>query len=491
MKPTQVKKSQQLIDRAESLAEKYSKRYPGFMRVLENSTLSRAISLQPHHYAQLGMSLDKVRNYIKLKEADGTATDLGTVPNIALDVVTYNFVSSATPIICNMQQLSDERGIVWYEQTKATTTRGNVTAGQILQNPLAAPQVYAEGYANAQLTVNLGTTVNSQLDYTYTAAFERVPVKPRSVRVVVNMPTGILLATDPNGDGNLFGNGLLGTVDYETGDVVLKFGDNPGANIPVVGTYATDIEASGNISTINVDLLSKEINATAYALQAQIGLFKQYAMSKRLGINASDRLAQKLSDEMANELTTQAIAMVEANAVGVTNWNKAMPAGVSWYLHKQGFKDALNEAEGVIFDNAGRGGITCIIASRKAATLFKSMPGFSKAALPVGAGATLYGTYEGVPIIRAPQLDDGPSSAYPNGFAIPLYRGDQPYDGAIVHGTYMPLVSIKDIPVSTNITMQRQGVATWSGFAIVAPNFITRLNIIDDSASNIVYTQQA
>lgn len=473
-------KAQMIVDRQERLAEKYQKKYKGYMSVMENnSALSRSCSLQPHHYAQLGMMLDKTRNYMKLKEADGTLADLGRVPQVALDVVTVTFASSALAILANVQQLPDQTGLIYYEQTRATTTRGNVTAGQILQDPLSAPQVYAEGFSGAQLPVNLGQTEAGKVDYTFTAGFAKVPVRPRSVKVQIQKGNEVLFAVDSTGDGKLFGAGLLGSIDYETGDVVLNCGEDPAGAYSISAVYSTDFEGEGNISTINVDLLTKQIDATVYALQAQIGLFKQYAMSKRLGINASDRLAQKLSDEMSNEITNQAISLIVANAVGNTEWNKARPAGVSWYLHKQEFKDYLNIAEGEIFYNAGRGGMTAIVASPKAATLIKSMPGFKMATIPVGGGATLFGMYEGIPVIRAPQIDDRDSSAFPEGVCFPIYKGEQPYDGALVYGSYMPIVAISDVPVSQNILMQKSGVATWGGFSVTCPNLMTRLTIVN------------
>lgn len=474
--------AQLMVDRQERLAEKYQKRYKGYMSVMENdSALSRSCSLQPHHYAQLGMMLDKTKNYMKLKEADGTLADLGRVPQVALDVVTVTFASSALAILANVQQLPDQTGLIYYEQTRATTTRGNVTSGQILQDPLAAPQVYANGFAGAQLPVKLGDTSDGTKSYTYTAAFAKVPVRPRSVAIQIIKGADTLFAVDSTGDGNLYGNGILGTVDYETGDVAITLGEDPDGTYAVNAKYSTDVEAQGNISTINVDLLTKQIDATVYALQAQVGLFKQYAMSKRLGINASDRLAQKLSDEMSNEITNQAIQLIADNAVGNTEWNQSRPDGVSWYLHKQEFKDYLNKAEGEIFYNAGRGGMTALVASPKAATLIKSMPGFKVATIPVGGGATLFGMYEGIPVIRAPQIDDRESSATPYGVCYPIYKGDQPYDGALVYGSYMPIVSIKDVPVSSNILMNKQGVATWGGFAVCAPNLMTKLTITNVS----------
>src|SRR5574344_1291304 len=95
--------SQTLVERQERLAEKYTKKYPGYMKAMEtNSALSRSCSIQPHHYAQLGMMLDKTANYMKLKEEDGTLADLGTVPKVALDVVTVTFASSALNIMANV-----------------------------------------------------------------------------------------------------------------------------------------------------------------------------------------------------------------------------------------------------------------------------------------------------------------------------------------------------------------------------------------------------
>jgi hypothetical protein len=475
----QKKISEAIVEKNERFAEQYYKKYKPFMQKMEKSALSVATSLQPHHYTQLGRMLKTTEKYIAMKESDGSIADLGLVPQVALDVVTANFTSSILNIVCSTQQLPDQTGIIYFEQTRATTTRGNVTAGQTLLSPFKAPDVYAEGFAGASLTAKLGDTTSTGKTYTFAAAFAKVPVRPRSVLIEINIDANTTVyAQDIEGDGKLHGNGALGTIDYETGDVTLSLAAATGAVLPIKGRYSTDIEESGNLSTINVDLSTQKIDAQIYALQAQIGLFKQYTMNKRLGLNAKDRLTQKLTEAMANELVNQAISLIQANATGLTQWDRTPAAGTAWYLHKQELADIMTLAEQKIFDNAGRGGITAFVCSSKGASLIKMMPGFVKASIPVGAGATLYGTFEGVPVIRCPQIDDkSNTSAFPNGVIYPLYKGDLPYDAALVYGSFMPLVSIKDVPVSTNITLEKQGVATWGGFACVAPNFITAIKI--------------
>ena len=72
----------------ENMAEKYLRRYRPYVDVLEShSLLSKTRSVSAYDIYALGMQLDAFQAYKQMCEDDGTIASLGTIPNIALDVI--------------------------------------------------------------------------------------------------------------------------------------------------------------------------------------------------------------------------------------------------------------------------------------------------------------------------------------------------------------------------------------------------------------------
>ena len=244
----------------------------------------------------------------------------------------------------------------------------------------------------------------------------------------------------------------------------------------VTAFYATDIEAEGNIATINVDLDYKLVTAQPHALQAEVGLFKQYEANKRLGINAADRTAEKLIQEMGRETSTRLINLADANVgAGTVTFNVTVPTGDTWPVYKLGFKDKLVDANAAIYRAAGRGTGNCYISSINGDKLLKKMPGFVDGGLDVIQGAVFSGTFEGKSDVLAPMLND--AAAADTGYILNIFKSKQAWDGALVLGTYMPIISIKDIADAQNILSTKQGVAAWQGYLLTSPLFVAKTNI--------------
>lgn len=463
----------------ESYAEKALRKFPSIKRALESSLMAKVGGgVEAHHYATLGRMLAKTKNYLSQKFEDGTQADLGLIPQYAQDLVTIDYAQNVQNVIGNTQVMLGQADIIYYERVMGTTKRGNVDpAPKTLEDSLKAPEVYADGYANAGLTVTLGNA-QAAASVDFAAGLAAVPVQPRATIITITHQDGTQdVARDVDGVGTLAGDKFYGTVDYETGDVTIKAQEAFDANDVVTAFYATDIEAEGNIAKINVDLDYKLITAQPHALQAEVGLFKQYEANKRLGINAADRTAEKLIQEMGRQTSTRLINLAAANVgAGTVNWSITVPAGDTWPVYKLGFKDKLVDANAAIYRKAGRGTGNCYISTINGDKLLKKMPGFVDGGLDVIQGAVFSGTYEGRSNVLAPMLTDADNAD--TGYILNIYKSKQAFDGALVTGVYMPIISIKDIPNAQNILQTVQGVAAWQGYMLTSPLFVAKTNII-------------
>lgn len=466
----------------ESYAEKALRKFPSIKRALESSLMAKiGGGVEAHHYATLGRLLAKTKNYLSQKVEDGTVADLGLIPQYAQDLVTIDYAQNVQNIIGNTQVMLGQADIIYYERLTATSTRGNVTAPKTLEDALKAPEVYADFYANAGNNVaELGTTVAAQAAYQFAAGLAAVPVQPRTTVITVTKADGTkTIAKDVDGVGTLAGAEFVGTVNYETGDVNITFANGAAVegDLNISAFYATDIEAEGNVAKVNTDLDYKLVNAIPHALQAEVGLFKQYEANKRLGINASDRTAEKLIQEMGRETSTRLINLAAANiGAGTVQWSATVPAGDTWPVYKLGFKDALVDAGAAIYRAAGRGNGNCYIADINGDKMLRKLPGFVDGGLDVIQGAVFSGTFEGKSEVLAPQITDGGANTK-TGTVINIFKSRQSWDGALVLGVYMPIVAIKDIANAQNILQTVQGVAAWQGYLLTSPAFVSQAQI--------------
>lgn len=486
-----LKKSSQFASQYNKLSEAYTKRYPRLVEALRNeSMLAKHGSVNEANIAQLGAMVDKTRTYLKYKNEQGTVQDLGLAAKFAIDLVTVGYTGAPPALMANIQQLKSQSGYVWYEATKAETTAGNVTAGQNLDNALAKPDTYARAYGVPVTNQKVGVTDNSD-GLVLPGALTRTPVRPGSVTVNVNALSGgfPITGTDSAMNGTGYGNGVTFTVDYETGDLALSFtNDVPAAGVAVYVTYDYSAENPSAIPEINIDLQTKPVNAQVCALQAQVGLLKQYEMQSVLGIDAATRTAQKLAEELNREISTKLVDLADqgASTGKVATWVKNPSTQVGLEVqHQMSLDFAIVDMEGEIFDKADRGNVTTLVGSRKGVLEpYKIIPKEDRTDIPAQQGTSLVGTYGNKPLIRAASLaDTDVDDANVEGKLLGIYRGQYPWDAALVIGVHMPIISIKDIPNADKILMTKQGIATWSAFELISDAFVSKCNILKNEAT--------
>ncbi len=475
---------QEQLENLQFMAESYERKYKPHVQLFESSVIGQHVGRSASHINALGKMLDAWELYKSKKESNGTIASLGDVPTVAAGVITASFSSNAMNVICNVQPLPEQSANVYFEDTKSASTRGNVTAGQLLLSPNAMPEVFPVNYSGNAVTKVIGTCSTDAETSTISGVLtaDLLPILPRTVTVGVNFSSGAEIAVD-DGQGALIGKTFGGSIDYYTGTVVLNFFNQPEEAAEISIGYAHNLESTSGEDKadeveIEVDLKAVNVSAKMYALRAQLGIFKQFTMEQRFGIDGKERLAVRLTQELNNELTNEAIVKL-INACpkdSKEEWNKTPKQGTTWIEHKLEFLDVIARAENNLQNKAGRGKISTIVCAPNVATIIRNLPGFIPAGI-VGPGATIYGTLDDITIVRAPQLAMSPDAPTANS-AFALYRGEEPFDGAMVYGPYMPIVSIEDVPVENTILMKRNGVAHMAAIKAVSPNFISRIDVI-------------
>jgi len=212
--------------------------------------------------------------------------------------------------------------------------------------------------------------------------------------------------------------------------------NDPGDGNTIYVDYQQDLAAATDIPQIYMNLESDSIMACVYALKETIGLEASYALRRRFGMIAEDELASDLISAInAEVMNTLIYNLVNAHATwGATNsynWTNTAGTGVSYFEHKQSFKDAVMRAENLMLGLAGRGTISVMIAGRSAASIIGTLPGWTKISDGNTLGPHIYGTLDGITVVRVPS-----NSVLTANHVLCLYKGTSPFEAAAVYAPY-------------------------------------------------------
>lgn len=456
--------------RIDNGASQYAEKYAPFMEALQNqSLLSQVRTITSNDVYALGKQLENFEIYKELCEEDGSIGQLGKIPDVAFDVLTVAYGTSPLSAIASIQPIDEEQGTIYYKNVVAATTKGSVNAGDVLSGPMGGDNYAADGYASSAVVGEAhGDTVDGTTDYSFVLV--NTPLRAGSVRIELAQLG--LVATD-NGAGQLIGFDIQGTIDYNTGAVSITLKSNPADGHTITASYQSDYESAEDIPKILMKFTSKTVNARLWALKDTIGMQQSYALRRRFGMVAEDEVAQDLVAAINSEQMNAATRMLLAKAQGETTFQKAAPSGISYAEHKQGFKDALAQAEAVILGNAGRGTISALVAGRNVCALIGTLQGFNKLSDGAAIGPHIFGTLDGILVIRVPnQHVMNPDEA------VALYKGKSNFESALVSAPYMPLVVTSALPHGSNPLMNQKAAAVWGAIDVLVPNFITKIKLV-------------
>ena len=416
----------------------------------------------------LGEALSNYKLY-ELTEGNNIA-NMGTIPTIALGVITAIFGNSVLPYIASEQILSEQQGLIYFENVKATVSRGNVTANQSLAKGAGAKDVYPRGFAGETTYGEVLTEADGSTTLYSGLSLSNTPIRKYYVKITA----GTTEITD-DGKGNLIGAGVTGTVNYVNGAVSLTFLTAPTDGTVITADYATDFETSFT-PKINTELDSKLVKAEHFALFTDTSIINAFILKKRFDMDANLRAMNILQQQILREVTNALIYKIEsaatANNVGLTNFSLDVPDGVSQQAHFNTYSYVLEIISNKMATASGRGTLKACIAGKNFCNFLAAQDKYKKIGINTD-DPTLHGIYDNqIAVIRAPQLASADTAYF-------LYKGDTQYEASAVYAPFMPLMATQDVPVSDNLLQRRSAVSTMCAVDVVVPQFIQKAGIVD------------
>ena len=505
----------------EKEAEKYRKKYGSLLESLEHSPLKSVRTITWHDHYALGKQLDQFCDFVSMCEDDGTVQQLGKLPLLALDLLSYTYGISPINAIASVQPIDDVQGMVMYRDLVAQDTRGNVAAQQTILSTLGLPQAFPKGYAgdtvyNELMTAGAGGTPvvsgghNSDAGpYSYTTgggtAFDMNPVYNqkfvvRGTFTVTRQPANAVLTfkmiADPDtgnfsqvlnpGSGNLVY--VSGNVVFSSGTVTWSISEAPtsGTTIAFYADYVTLPEAMTDIQKVTLRLTQKPIWARLFTLKGTLGTAEAYQLKKRFGVNGEQMMVEDLTAAINMEIMNEAVGIIQANmpaivlqdTTGATVWKRQPQQGVDYFSHKMTIMDTLADSNSLLMETAGRGSVNCHIAGNRVAAIMSTLPGWQGLFDDDSYGPHIYGKLNGIPVVRIPQ-----NAILDKWTVLSIHKGKTPFDAPLVYAPYMPLVLTQLIPQAYNVFMQQQGAAVWAGLDPLVSNLTTQM-VVDNSGFN-------
>lgn len=453
--------------------------YRPYMDLLEQTNLAKVRSLQAYDYWALGKQLEQFRFMKKVLEDNGNIGQLGTIPKIAYDVITIAYGNSVIPIVASVQPIDEYQGIVYFANVRAETTKGNYTGGTTLLTQVQTGQTIPRNYAsNFTSAVLVSSSTNATV--TYSGTLSAVPVVPGTFQITTTVtaaPSGF-----DDGNGNIVGIGISGSITYSTGAWSLTFAANPTGGKVINATYIQNYEAATDIPQISNPFSSTSVLAYMYALKATVGMFQQFALQKRFGMSAEEELARHLVEQINSEIGGDLINKMYLAAVGVgstggsgtntVNFPQTPATNIADMAHIQSYRLRMNQSEATMAGNAGRGVIAGIIADRNFAAFIATLPGFKKIFDGKAVGLHLYGTFDDIPVVRV--LD---TNVLPANKQINFFKGPNPWEAPAVWAPYMPLTTTELLHNVQNPLLGTRAAAVWGATQAVIPQFATLMNL--------------
>lgn len=308
----------------------------------------------------------------------------------------------------------------------------------------------------------------------FAVTLKGAPVRPhKGVKVYLASDASVKAIDD--GEGNLYGNGVSGTINYQTGAVTLHFEKAPAKGDNILADYEREVDAEDTheLPTIMTEYASMPVTSRTYALRTTMSLLKQFALQKRFGLSAEEMVARDLTTEMVSLSALVVIKKAYASAQGNVVFDVTPANGESTIERKLAFiTTAIPQAQANIMDNAGRlTGINVLVAGAGASAYLMGLPGFKEVGYAFSAtGTMLIGTLNGMPVLR--------STVIPSNEILVVSKGQEVFEAGIVKAEWMPMFLTETYGGTDHNPLKSQkSIATSFGVVSPIPGMITKITL--------------
>jgi len=410
----------------------------------------------------LAFMLENQENHLASLTETQISNDFKTTPENVIRIIRLAWPNQVRGEIFYDWAMETARDSMYYlHPVTGKTLRGATAGGRILET---AEYRYPTEVEIEALELDSGA---------YKATAINAPLRPFTVKVLVD---GVPMATD-DGNGNVIGTGVSGTIDYESGAISVTFTTSPDVSSTVEFAYNYDSEVASNydnIGSVELQLKDYQFRVKPKPLYVSWSKMTEILLGSTLGIDAEEALIRGVADEFKKSQDFQAASIGWGVAKGhaAVTFNCQGATGEAEVDRMSAFSKAIKLAGSKIYDQLLRGGVTKMIAGPQAAAQLFIHPRFDAANKQPEVGIFRTGSIDGVDVYQAPSV------IIPTDEILCVYKNEQvPEDVSIAFGTYIPLYRTQTLEYKE--MYKESGLATFGDYKVLNPQYLQRIKLLN------------
>jgi hypothetical protein len=265
-----------------------------------------------------------------------------------------------------------------------------------------------------------------------------------------------------------------GSLNLNTGELVLTWNNDPGAN-HVVTSYEYNMECQGDLPEINLVIESEEIAAKTRKLKAVWSYEAQQDLRSQHNLDAEAELTAVLAQEINLEIDREVLTDLRNNAGTVAAWDFNTSLGETIKEKYESLYVKIVEVSNVIHRKTLRGGANWLVTSPEVASIFETATaGFAPApseTFTSSLGIQYVGT-----VNNRWRLYKDP--LFPTNQILLGYKGDSYMDSGYFYCPYVPLTQTP-VVLDPESFCPRKGILTRYGKKLLreGAKFYARMTI--------------
>lgn len=445
----------------------YERKYGMKMPSEKKAVLVNSINHMEEILSKRNITREQISSAVSdLSQVDNPITMLFSLMSIIIPNFAYSEAIGVQPMPTN-------KSPVYFPVIEANETRNGITKGEGL---LGATNWNTKNtYSTNRNVVDMTATVGANTDVNQTVTEANI-IPGTFVATLFRPGTGTFVITD-DGKGVIpavAGQTQAGTVNYATGAVnfTLDAALDTGNGDTLTFSYRYDFSEGTKPAQVIFKWADKVIPANPYRLRSTYELDNFYQAKQLLqgyDIDAvlSSALAGYINKEISGNVFDDMLARVDADYT----WEKAVPQGDTWALHRLSVLQTLVEASNGIRQNIGRSAGNILIASTELMNVIETLGSdlwapVSHSSEPIGpyVAGELAGRFK---VIKNQDL--------PNARSVMVYKRDET-DASWLGGSYISLYSTP--PLAMDDLNVVQGLGSRFGYEKVIDNSTVSITIV-------------
>ena len=344
-------------------------------------------------------------------------SDMGDFKKFCLNLTTVALPNLIAHDLVIVSPMSSMTGYITYIEYQASTTKGGMTAGTVINDPFRLGAVDSDFTSErVSETVKVGEDGAVQL-----AWFPVVNTNEVKAELVGAAEGATIEAVDAE-------KGQF-KVTGATGDVRVRY------------IYNNVVVPQSNIPSIKAEMKSLPLLAKARRIAVYYSQIAAFQAKTDYGFDLGDQLAEKAVGQLSYEIDTEIVELLDKTAgEGATkvddentlSWSRVLPHGVSKAEHYEGFSEVIEVGRQIVYDRTKRFAPNYMIIASNVLPILTFMKGFKAAPAGQINGPYFAGTLNGLKVFVSPAID-------PGRFLLGV-NGDDMMSSVAVYAPYMAIV---------------------------------------------------